>query len=198
MRRSASGSAATPALPRSATASAAAAMGAVGYFFEPRAVFFVTAVLLIPTLVALSQHPAGRSRSGPRAWRAGAAEDRAFAGRCAHRRSQAAAPHPRRLRLAVPSGQRRDAAADGQRADDALERMGDGADRGLHRGAAGRRRPDLALGRASRADLGPASVPAAGICRAGLPRAAVRAWSPIRICWSPCRCSTASRRRRSA
>jgi predicted MFS family arabinose efflux permease len=34
---------------------AAAAMGAVGYLWEPRAVFLVTAVLLIPTLVALSR-----------------------------------------------------------------------------------------------------------------------------------------------
>jgi MFS family permease len=34
---------------------AAAAMGAVGYLVEPRAVFLVTALLLIPALVALSQ-----------------------------------------------------------------------------------------------------------------------------------------------
>ena len=58
--------------------SAAAAMGAVGYFWEPRAVFFVTAVLLVPTLMALSQirpaevdpdrahgGPVPRSRSSP-------------------------------------------------------------------------------------------------------------------------------------
>ena len=32
---------------------AAAAMGTVGYFFAPRAVFFVTAILLVPTLIAL-------------------------------------------------------------------------------------------------------------------------------------------------
>jgi MFS family permease len=35
--------------------SAAAAMGAIGYVFSPGWVFFVTAALLIPTLVALSQ-----------------------------------------------------------------------------------------------------------------------------------------------
>lgn len=35
--------------------SAAAAMGAVGYFWQPRAVFLVTAVLLVPTLLALSR-----------------------------------------------------------------------------------------------------------------------------------------------
>ncbi len=34
---------------------AAAAMGAIGYFFSAQAVFFVTAALLIPTLFALSQ-----------------------------------------------------------------------------------------------------------------------------------------------
>jgi MFS family permease len=49
---------------------AAAAMGAVGYFFEPRAVFLVTAVLLVPTLLALSQiRPAevdpDRAHGGP-------------------------------------------------------------------------------------------------------------------------------------
>lgn len=50
--------------------SAAAAMGAVGYFFEPRAVFLVTAVLLVPTLIALSHiRPAevdpDRAHGGP-------------------------------------------------------------------------------------------------------------------------------------
>jgi MFS family permease len=34
---------------------AAAAMGAIGYFFAPRAVFLVTAALLVPTLFALSR-----------------------------------------------------------------------------------------------------------------------------------------------
>jgi predicted MFS family arabinose efflux permease len=34
---------------------AAAAMGACGYLFSPRAVFFVTAALLVPTLLALSR-----------------------------------------------------------------------------------------------------------------------------------------------
>ncbi|MPZ41122.1 MAG: MFS transporter [Rhizobiales bacterium] len=34
---------------------AAAAMGAVGYLWEPRAVFLVTAILLVPTLLALSR-----------------------------------------------------------------------------------------------------------------------------------------------
>ena len=34
---------------------AAAAMGACGYYFSAHAVFFVTAALLVPTLVALNQ-----------------------------------------------------------------------------------------------------------------------------------------------
>jgi MFS family permease len=50
--------------------SAAAAMGAIGYFFSPAWVFFVTAALLIPTLLALSQiRPAevdpDRAHGGP-------------------------------------------------------------------------------------------------------------------------------------
>jgi MFS family permease len=49
---------------------AAAAMGAVGYLLEPRAVFLVTAILLIPTLLALSRiRPAevdpDRAHGGP-------------------------------------------------------------------------------------------------------------------------------------
>jgi MFS family permease len=49
---------------------AAAAMGAVGYLLEPRAVFLVTAVLLVPTLLALSRiRPAevdpDRAHGGP-------------------------------------------------------------------------------------------------------------------------------------
>jgi predicted MFS family arabinose efflux permease len=49
---------------------AAAAMGAVGYLWEPRAVFFVTAILLVPTLIALSHiRPAevdpDRAHGGP-------------------------------------------------------------------------------------------------------------------------------------
>jgi MFS family permease len=49
---------------------AAAAMGAVGYLVDPRAVFLVTAVLLIPTLLALSRiRPAevdpDRAHGGP-------------------------------------------------------------------------------------------------------------------------------------
>ncbi len=38
---------------------AAAAMGACGYFFSSRSVFIVTALMLVPTLIALSQIRAG-------------------------------------------------------------------------------------------------------------------------------------------
>ena len=50
---SASGLAATPAFASIGNGLAAAAMGACGYFFSARAVFIVTALLLVPTLLAL-------------------------------------------------------------------------------------------------------------------------------------------------
>ena len=53
--RSASGWDATPASPRSATASAAALMGACGYLLSSRSVFVVTSLLAIPTLLALAR-----------------------------------------------------------------------------------------------------------------------------------------------
>ena len=120
---------------------AAAAMGAVGYFFEPRAVFFVTAMLLVPTLVALSQiRPAevdpDRAHGGPVPQKT---DHSPVDVRTVVRKRAAADPGG--LRLAVSHGQCLDAAAHGQRRDDALQRMGDGADRRLHRGAAGRSSP---------------------------------------------------------
>ena len=45
---------------------AAAAMGACGYFFSPRAVFFVTAALLIPALLALRHIGRGEIDPGTR------------------------------------------------------------------------------------------------------------------------------------
>ena len=45
---------------------AAGVMGACGYFVSAQAVFFVTAVLAIPTLLALSRDPRERDRSRPR------------------------------------------------------------------------------------------------------------------------------------
>ena len=59
---------------------AAAAMGACGYFFSPRAVFVVTAALLIPTLLALQPHAAGEIDPVPRAWRRAGAQNRENAG----------------------------------------------------------------------------------------------------------------------
>ena len=142
--------------------------------FSAHAVFFVTAALLIPTLFALSRIQPHEIN----VQLAHGGDSRGKSGKPPNRLPQPAAPaaavHPRRLHRAVPSGQRRDAAADGKRADDPFERMGDGADRRLHRGAAGRRRADLALGRASGRDLGAALVSARGIRRAGGARAAVR------------------------
>ena len=78
-----------------------------------------------------------------------------------------------RLHHAVPSRQRRHASADGQRADDALEPMGDGADRRLHRRAA----IVVALfspwvGRQAQA-MGTAAVLLCGLRRAADPRPAV-------------------------
>ena len=144
---------------------AAAAMGACRISASRRAaVFFVTAALLIPTLLALSRI---RPREiDPELAHGGLVRRHARAHAGADPQHPAASAPLFILAgcvLAVPSRQRRDAAADGERADHAVERMGDGADRRLHRRAAARRRADLALGRAQRADLGPPAVPAAGV-----------------------------------
>ena len=151
---------------------AAAAMGAIGYFFSAQAVFFVTAALLIPTLFALSRiqprevdpELAHGSLHSPR--------QEEPAPQSAQPAAPATAVHPRDLRRDLPSGQRLDAALDGERRDHALGRMGNRADRGLHRGAADRRRADLAVGRPSGADLGTALLSAHGVCRTGRARAA--------------------------
>ena len=150
--------------------SAAALMGACGYFLSSRSVFFVTAVLLIPTLLALARI---RAREIDPEQAHGAVPREVpdpEATSVLHLAAPAPAADLRRLRAAVPARQCRDAAADGRRGDHALEPMGDGADRGLHHRAAGHRRADLALGRAQGAGLGAAAAPAAGLCRAGDPR----------------------------
>ena len=153
---------------------AAAAMGACGYFLSARAVFFVTAILLVPALLALRSMSPQRDRCRARAWRAarGVADNRPPT---ETRRSAAQAPaaDPRRLRHAVPSRQRRHAAADGQRADDAVEPMGDGADRGLHRRAATGGRRVFAVGRAASAKLGTPALAAHRLRRAAGARLAV-------------------------
>ena len=118
---------------------AAAAMGACGYFFSARAVFVVTAALLLPTLVALSYI---RPREVDPDLAHGAVPQHAeqppadLRGLLRNR----AAFDSGRMRRAVSSRKRLDAASDGQRGDDAIQRMGDSADRRLHRGAASRRR----------------------------------------------------------
>ena len=50
---------------------AAAGMGATGYFLSNQAVFLVTALLTIPTLIALAHIPANEIDPDPRARRAG-------------------------------------------------------------------------------------------------------------------------------
>ena len=151
---------------------AAAAMGACGYFLSARAVFFVTALLLAPALLALramSAHEIDPERAHGGAMHAAR---QPAADEIRRSAAPAPAPDPRRLRHAVPSRQLRHAAADGERRDDALEPMGDGPDRRLHRGAAVRGRGVLALGRtASRksggagpcCSLGFAALPIRGI-----------------------------------
>ena len=113
-RRSASGSAAMRALPRSATGSRPPRWARCGYFFSAQAVFFVTAALLIPTLFALSRirpreidpelaHGGAPPRQ-PKITPRQPAQPAAPARRCSSSRSA----------RAVSSGERLDAAADGR------------------------------------------------------------------------------------
>ena len=111
---------------------AAAAMGACGYFFSARAVFIVTAILLIPALLALRHIAAGeinpeRAHGGP----PNEAPQRTPATfrQLLHKRAALIFGGCSRCSISPT----RDAAADGKRPDDALERMGDDADRRLHR-----------------------------------------------------------------
>ncbi len=69
-----------------------------------------------------------------------------------------------RQRAAVSARQCGDAAADGRRRHDAVDPVGDGADRSLHHRAAGHCRVDLAFGRAQGAGMGEAAAAAAGVC----------------------------------
>ena len=118
---------------------AAAVMGTCGYLLSSRSVFLVTFVLAIPTLLALSRI---REREIDAA-RAHGAVAREVADANATSVLQSGAPAPaadlRRQRVAAAARQCRDAAADGGRRHDPVEPMGAGADRGLHRRAAGHR-----------------------------------------------------------
>ena len=143
-------------------------------------------------------HPRARNRCRP-----GARRGAARGARCQRdQRAQPGAPASvadlRRQRAAAAARQRGDAAADGGRGDDPLEPVGAGADRRLHHRAAGDRRADVAVGRTQGAAMGTAAAAADGLCRAGDSRPAVCDRAAIPICWSRCRCSTASPRRCSA
>ena len=141
MPRSANGSAATPALPRSATAWPRPRWAPAAISSPPRAVFIVTALLLgADAARAAHDRRATRSiRSAPTARRRDRRADQP-------RDKPGDLMHNRPLLIfagclaAVSPRQRGDAAADGQRRDHALEPMGDRADRRLHRRAAARRR----------------------------------------------------------
>ena len=120
---------------------AAAAMGACGYFLSNQAVFFVTAALLDPD--------AGRAQPDPSGAKSIPSGHMAASRRTAEPRHRRRAEHLLRKRpLLIFAGcvllfHLANAAMlplMGSVADDALERMGDGADRGLHRRAAAHRR----------------------------------------------------------
>ena len=174
MPRSASGSAAMRVSPPSAPGLSAAVMGACGYFFSAQAVFFVTAALLVPALLVLrgivpAEIDPERAHGNPPA--------NPPASHRADLRSlpaQAAATGLRLLHPAVPPRQRGHASPHGQRAHDALEPMGDGADRGLHRRAAARRGAVLAMGRPAGATLGTPAAAARRLRRSADPRTPLR------------------------
>ena len=150
---------------------AAALMGACGYFFAARSVFVVTAVLLIPTMLALRHIAPGEIN--PQRAHGGPAEPTGRAGAVPRSVAAAIASAARLLRRAVPSRQRRDAAADGKRLDQPFARLGHRPDRHLHRRTATSRRADRALGRPPGANPGAPPSPASGICRACHSRHAV-------------------------
>ena len=178
--------------------SAAALMGATGYLLSNQAVFFVTALLAIPTLMALARI---------RGQEIDVAQSHGAVVREVPDKEATSVFHLLRQRpllifaggvLLFHARQCGDAAADGWRGDHAVEPMGAGADCGLHHRAAGHRRADLALGRPQGAGVGQAAAAAAGVRRAGDPRPAVCGRQRSLSFWSRCRCSTASPRRCSA
>ena len=125
-------------------------------------------------LAGAGEHPrvGNRSRAGAR--RGGAQGAR----RQRNQRSESDAPAPavdlRRQRAAAATRQRGDASDHGGRRNDPLKPVGAGADRRLHHRAASHRRADVAVGRTQGAAMGAPAAAAAGFCRAGDPRRAVR------------------------
>ncbi len=100
-----------------------------------------------------------RDRSRARPWRAAAAAADQAADQAGRADAQSAAADLRRLSASVSSRQCGHAAADGQRRHHAVEPMGDGDHRGLHRGAAACGRGFVAVDRHRRRKSG-----AAGRC----------------------------------
>ena len=137
------------------TGLAAVAMGASGYLLSNQAVFFVTAAFVIPALLALSLIRA--KEIDPETAHGGINEEPSEPR--PHQRAVSLASLLRRRPFvifaacadAVPACECGDAAAHGQRGDDALGPMGDGLDRSLHRRAAAGGRRDGARGRPPRA-----------------------------------------------
>ena len=177
--------------------SAAALMGACGYFCRAGRCSWSRSFWRSRPCWRCRGSASGRSTLR-RPWRGDARGARCQGDQRVQPDAQAAAADLCRRDAAVPTRQCGDAAADGGRGHDALEPVGAGPDRGLHHRAAGDRGADLAFGRAHRASLGPAAAAAAGVCGAGDPRLAVCDRAAIPICWSRCRCSTASPRPCSA
>ena len=184
------GSAATPALPRSATASRPPRWARCGYFLRAGRVLRHRRAA-DPGAVRAVPHPPARNRPA-----AGA-----------RRRLREPQPDsPGRLRgllrhrpLLILAG----CVALFHLANAAMlplmgelvtmrSRMGDGADRRLHRGAAARGRAVLALGRAPGRRSGAAPAAAPGFAALTVRGAAVRARDGSVPCWSPSSCSTAS------
>ena len=138
---------------------AAGLMGGVAYLYSSQAIFFLTAALAIPTLLALAQIRSADidpdlARGGLRkgddvkwsAGIAGLASNRAFL-------IFAAAI------VAVPALKRGDAADHGRNLDEPRAGMGHRSDRDLHSGAAIRGRSHRPMGRTHGAKLGPPSSP---------------------------------------
>ena len=151
---------------------AAAAMGACGYYFSARAVFIVTAILFVPALLALrmiSSREINVERSHGGVPKPAARNTISFR----HLLRQRPLLILGCCLAAVPSRQRRHAAADGKRVDDTLQRVGDGPDRRLYRRAAAHCRGNRSMGGTTIPCLGSPSFVAAGIFRVADPRLAV-------------------------
>ena len=114
---------------------AAAVMGACGYLISPQAVFYVTAALALPTLLALSADTRERNRPDPGRCRYLAAHSRAPQRRHLGSASRPVSYYAGCLRFPVPRSECRDAAPGRDRDDAAIGSVGKRADCGVHRRA---------------------------------------------------------------